>query len=58
MCLICVQYQLGKMNKREAYTALRELTHFFPEEYLSHKAELDRIIEETEEKIKDESYTD
>jgi len=46
------------MNKREAYTALRELTHFFPEEYIPHKIELDKLIEETEENNNNENYTD
>jgi len=59
MCLICVQYQLGKMTKREAYTALRELTTFLPEEYSDHQKELDKLVEEKEESINElESHTD
>lgn len=59
MCLVCLQYQLGKMTKREAYTALRELTTFLPEEYANHQKELDKLVEEKEE-LNDEleSYTD
>jgi len=47
------------MTKKEAYTALRELTTFLPEEYSDHQKELDKLVEEKEESINElESHTD
>ena len=47
MCIVCVEYQLGNLTRREAYLALTEIVN---SELVSaaHTREVIKLIEETE----------